>query len=171
MADGGGVLTEGRVALRGRSLSVGVVGGDQGAACMGQGVMDLEACVREANAGILQATEPPHCIWAVDGGSPRRRIHLVLQGVEPRAVHVGVEGAGGGGGGVATGQSAAILHEVPLERVLWFPASLLGRDVPFAISKVPRAGPEPKGGVGRGAPGGEGHPRRVPFRRVGVVQP
>ena len=97
-ADGGGVLTEGRVALRGRSLSVGVVGGDQGAACMGEGVVDLEACMGEADAGILQGTEPPHGIWAADGGLPCRRIHLVQQGVKPGAGDVGVEVAGGGGG-------------------------------------------------------------------------
>ena len=67
----------------------------------------------------------------------------------------------GGGGGVATGHSAALAYYVPLQRVIWFPAPLLGRDVSLAISKVPRAGPEPEGGVGRGATGGEGHPRRV----------
>ena len=77
MADSGGVLTEGRVALRRGSLSVGVVGGDQGAACMGEGVVDLEARVGEADAGILQGTEPPYNVWAVDSGLPRRRIHLV----------------------------------------------------------------------------------------------
>ena len=34
MADGGGVLAEGGVALRQGSLRVGVVGGEQGAACV-----------------------------------------------------------------------------------------------------------------------------------------
>ena len=77
MADGDGVLTEGRVALRRGGLGVGVVGGNQGTACMGEVVMDLEACVGEADAGILQGTEPPHCVWTVDSGLPRRRIHLV----------------------------------------------------------------------------------------------
>ena len=69
------------------------------------------------------------------------------------------------------GHSAAFPYEVPLERVRLLPASLVGRDVFLAISKVPRAGPEPEGGVGRGSLGGEGHPRYVKFRRVGVVQP
>ena len=53
VADGGGVLTEGRVALRRGGPGVGVVGGDQGAPCMGEGVVDLEVCVGEADAGIL----------------------------------------------------------------------------------------------------------------------
>ena len=52
-ADGGGVLAEGGVALRRGSLSVGVVGGEQGAACLGQGVVDLEARVGETDAGFL----------------------------------------------------------------------------------------------------------------------
>ena len=98
MADGGGILTEGRVALRGRSLSVGVVGGGQGAACMGEWVMDLEACVGRADTGILQRTEPTHCIWAVEGGLPRRRIRLDLQAIEPGAGDMGVEVVGGGRG-------------------------------------------------------------------------
>ena len=55
-----------------------MVGGDQGAACLGEGVVDLEACLGEADAGVLQGTEPPHCVWAGDRGSPRRRIHMVL---------------------------------------------------------------------------------------------
>ena len=75
MVDGGGVLAKGRVALRRGSLSVGVVGGDQGAACMGGGV--VEARAGETDAVVLQGTEPPHCVWAGDRGSPRRRIHLV----------------------------------------------------------------------------------------------
>ena len=77
MADGGGVLAEGRVALRWGSLNVGVVGGDRGVACMGESVVDLEARVGETAAGVLQGTEPPHRVWAGDRGSPRRRIHLV----------------------------------------------------------------------------------------------
>ena len=77
MADGGGVSTERGVALRRGGLGVGVVGGDQGAACMGEGVVDFEARVGEADAGVLQGTEPPHCVWAIDSGLPRRRIHLV----------------------------------------------------------------------------------------------
>ena len=113
MADGGGVLVEGRVALRRGSLSAGVVGGDQGAACVGEGVVDLEARVGETDAGVLQGTEPPHCVGAGGRGLPRRRIHLVQQGVEPGAGDVGVEMAGGGD--VATGHSAACPYEVPLE--------------------------------------------------------
>ena len=77
MADGCGVLTEGRVARRRWGLGVGMAGGDEGTACMGEGVVDLDACVGEADAGILQGTEPLHCIRAVDSGLPRRRINLV----------------------------------------------------------------------------------------------
>ena len=45
MTDGGCVLTEGTVALRRGDLGIGVVGGEQGAPCVGEGVVDLEACV------------------------------------------------------------------------------------------------------------------------------
>ena len=72
---------------------------------------------------------------------------------------------------MTAGHTAARSHEVPLQRVLWFSASLLGGDVSFAICKVPCTGPEAEGRVGRGSPGGEGHPRRVQLRRVGIVQP
>ena len=45
MTDGGGVFTEGRVAPRRGGLGIGVVGGEQGAPCVGEGVVDLEARV------------------------------------------------------------------------------------------------------------------------------
>ena len=75
------------------------------------------------------------------------------------------------GGSVTAGHIAARSYEVPLKRILWFSAPLLGGDVSFAIYKVPCTGPEAEGTVGRGSPGGEGHPRRVQLRRVGIVQP
>ena len=43
MTDGDGVFTEGRVALRWGGLGIGVVGDEQGAPCVGEGVVDLEA--------------------------------------------------------------------------------------------------------------------------------
>ena len=45
------------------------------------------------------------------------------------------------GGSVTAGHIAARSYEVPLQRVLWFSASLLGGDVSFAICKVPCIGP------------------------------
>ena len=45
LTNGGGVFTEGRAALRRRGLGIGMVGGEQGAPCVGEGVVDLEACV------------------------------------------------------------------------------------------------------------------------------
>ena len=84
--------------------------------------------------GILWGTEPPHHSPAVDSGLPRRRVNLVQQGVEPGAGDVGVEVAGGS---VATGHSTALAYWVPLQRVIWFPSPFVGRDVSFAISKVP----------------------------------
>ena len=77
MADGGGVFAEGGVALRWGSLRVGVVGGEQGAACVGQGVVDLEARVRKTYAGLLQGAEPPHGVGAGVRNASCRRIHLV----------------------------------------------------------------------------------------------
>ena len=112
MADGGGVLAEGGVALRWGSFSVGVVGGEQGAACVGQGVVDLEARVGETHAGFLQGAEPPYGVGAGDRNASCRRIHLVQQGVEPGASDVRVEMAGGG---VAAGHIAACSYEVSLE--------------------------------------------------------
>ena len=53
MTDGNGVLTEGRVALRRGGLGIGVVGHEQGTACVGEGVVDLKARVGEADVGIL----------------------------------------------------------------------------------------------------------------------
>ena len=58
MADGAGVLPEGKVVLRRGGLGVGVGGGDQGAPCvgegvMGEGVMDLEACKGGSRRGDL----------------------------------------------------------------------------------------------------------------------
>ena len=53
MTDGDGVLTKGRVALRRGGLGIGVVGDQQGTSCAGQGVVDLEARVGEADAGLL----------------------------------------------------------------------------------------------------------------------
>ena len=77
MADGGGVLAERGVALRWGSFSVGVVGGEQGAACVGQGVVDLEARVGETDAGFLQGAEPPYGVGAGDRNASCRCIHLV----------------------------------------------------------------------------------------------
>ena len=48
-----GVLVEGGVALVRGGCRVGVVGGELGAACVGHGVVDLEARVGEAYAGLL----------------------------------------------------------------------------------------------------------------------
>ena len=76
-----------------------MVGGDQGAACMGEGVVDLEACVGEADAAMLQGSEPCHSSRAGDSGPPRRRMKLVQQGVQPGAGNVGVEVARRGGRG------------------------------------------------------------------------
>ena len=59
MAGGGGVLTEGRVAPRRGGFRVGLVGGDQGAECMGEGVVDLEACVGEADADLAGDSATP----------------------------------------------------------------------------------------------------------------
>ena len=53
MTDSDGVLTEGRVALRRGGLGIGVVGDEQGASRVGEGVVDLEACMGEADAGFL----------------------------------------------------------------------------------------------------------------------
>ena len=53
VADDVGVLVEGGVALRRGGRGVGVVGGEQGAARVGHGVVDLEARVGEADAGLL----------------------------------------------------------------------------------------------------------------------
>ena len=53
MTDGNGVLTEGTVALRRGGLGIGVVGDEQGASRVGEGVVDLEARMGEADAGFL----------------------------------------------------------------------------------------------------------------------
>ena len=53
MTDSDGVLIEGRVALRRGGLGIGVVGYEQGAPRVGEGVVDLEACMGEADAGFL----------------------------------------------------------------------------------------------------------------------
>ena len=52
MNDGDGVLTKDRVALRRGGLGIGKVGDQQGTSCAG-GIVDLEARVGEAHAGLL----------------------------------------------------------------------------------------------------------------------
>ena len=96
VTDGVGVLVEGGVALGQGGCRVGVVGGEQGAACVGQGVVDLEARVGEADAGFLQGAEPSHGVWAGVRSAPCRLVNLVQQGIEPRAGDMGIEVAGGG---------------------------------------------------------------------------
>ena len=58
LADRGGVLTEGRVVLRRGGLGIGVVGGDQGAPCVGEGVVDLEACLGGTNLTLRADGDP-----------------------------------------------------------------------------------------------------------------
>ena len=55
MTDNDGVLTEGKVALwgGGGGLGTSVVGDEQGTRCVGQGVVDLELRLGEADAGFL----------------------------------------------------------------------------------------------------------------------
>ena len=53
MTDGNGVHTKGRVELTRGGLGIGVVGDQQGMSCAGEGVVDLEARVGEAHAGLL----------------------------------------------------------------------------------------------------------------------
>ena len=53
MTDNDGVFTEGRVALWRGGLGIGVVANEQGTPCVGEGVVDLEAGVAQADAGLL----------------------------------------------------------------------------------------------------------------------
>ena len=59
MTDGDGVFTLGNVALRRGGLGKGVVGDEQGTPCVGEGVVDLEARVGEANAGSCRGMIHP----------------------------------------------------------------------------------------------------------------
>ena len=98
MADGGGVLAQGGVALRWGSFSIGVVGGEPGAVCVGQGGVDLEAGMGETDTGFLQGAEPHYGVGAGDRSASCRCIHQVEQNVEPGTGDVRVKIAGGGGG-------------------------------------------------------------------------
>ena len=51
MADSYSVRVKGKAALRG--VPVGMVRGEQGPSCVGEGVVDLDAHMREADAGFL----------------------------------------------------------------------------------------------------------------------
>ena len=111
VTDGVGVLVEGGVALGQGGCRVGVVGGEQGAACVGQGVVDLEARVGETDAGFLQGAKPSHGVWAGVRSAPCRLVNLVQHGIEPGAGDMGIEVAGGG---VTVGHVAAHSYEIPL---------------------------------------------------------
>ena len=52
MNESDGVITDGTVALRG-GLRIGVVGDEQGASRVGEGVVELEACMGDADTGFL----------------------------------------------------------------------------------------------------------------------
>ena len=111
MTDGVGVLVEGGVALGQGGRRVGVVGGEQGAARVRQGVVDLEARVGETDAGFLQGAEPSHGVGAGVRSASCRLVNLVQQGIEPGAGDMGIEVAGGG---VTAGHAAARSYEIPL---------------------------------------------------------
>ena len=95
MTDGGGVFGEGGVVLRWGGSGGGVVGDKKGSVGMGEGVVDLEASIGEADPGFLYEGQPSHCGRAVFRGEPCGFVHLVQQGVEPGSSDVGVEVARG----------------------------------------------------------------------------
>ena len=95
MNDGGGVFGEGGIALWWRESGGGVVVDEKGPAGMGEGVVDLEASMREAHPGLLYGGQPSHFGRVVFRGEPYGFVHVIQHGVEPGSSDVGVEVARG----------------------------------------------------------------------------
>ena len=95
MTDGGGVFGERGVALWQRGPGGGVVSDEKGPAGIGEGAVDLEAGMGEADPGLLYGGQPSHCGQAVFRTEPRGSVHMVQQNVERGSSDVGVEVARG----------------------------------------------------------------------------
>ena len=71
------------------------MGDEKGPAGMGEGVVDLEAGMGEADLGLLYGGQPSHRGQAIFRGEPCGFVHMVQQSFEPGSSDVGVEVARG----------------------------------------------------------------------------